>query len=372
MPSVTRGAVTIELPETWMLEPRRRQVASIPGPDGGLSPHQLAQAIGEHFEELEVLPLVPTDTAVAASKRRRSARESKSAVESASLKVAVGPKENAVLLIEQDGVYSWVQGTVVESGRRVRGVRGRTVSFELELLPSATAIRSKTRGFKLKKLLKPLKVFVFKFLGGVAVGQVVKRFERDIKPGLVMIRSSNPDHRWTSLQAGEKRPTLTKGRQARVLLLVHGTFSSTEGGYGHLKASQAGRQFLDRAIAQYDLVIGFDHRTLSEDPKENADQLWDALKAIDSGDGIEIEAVSHSRGALVLRSLVEHILDPEGPIRVTRAIMVAGPNAGTRLAAPNTGPTSSTCTPTSSSSVRSSCLGRFLRADWPQRLSASR
>ena len=210
------------------------------GPTAGCRLVDFAQAIGEHFEELEVLPLVPTGY-----RSRRVEAKAFSPRKQVCCGIGVtkgcrGPQRERGSPDRAGRRFSSVQGTVVESGRRVRGVRGRTVSFELELLPSATAIRSKTRGFKLKKLLKPLKVIVFKFLAEVAVGQVVKRFERDVSTGLVLIRSSEPTVEWA---AGPAVPTLPKGQPARVLLLVHGTFSSTEGGDGHRRRRRRGDSF---------------------------------------------------------------------------------------------------------------------------------
>ena len=51
---------------------------------------------------------------------------------------------------------------------------------------------------------------------------------------------------------------------------VPGTFSSTVGSYGHLAHTAHGRRFLEKALANYDAVVGYDHHTLSEDPRQNA------------------------------------------------------------------------------------------------------
>lgn len=330
MPAKTRDGVTFELPERWKFEARRRGKTDETVP-GTVTADQVALAIGEHFELVTVQPMAPDSAAPRPSRRRG---EPATPPEPGVVRVTVAADENAVLLVEQDGAYFWVDGTATDGQKRRGAVATRTVTFELDLRDTATPRRGRTRGFTPKILLKPLKVIVFKFLAKVAVGKVVEHFEKDLTTGLVWITSSKDSDRWAPLEPGQAGPKLPKDRQARVLLLVHGTFSSTEGGYGHLKASQPGRQFLDRSLASYDAVIGFDHRTLTEDPKTNAEHIQAALEGLDQGQGIVIDAVTHSRGALVLRSLAEHLLGTTGPIRVNRAVMVAGPNAGTSLAAP--------------------------------------
>ena len=64
----------------------------------------------------------------------------------------------------------------------------------------------------------------------------------------------------------------------RVLLFIHGTFSSTVGGFGALGIDENGKGFLRTAIAAYDAVIGFDHKTLSVDPRQNAENLLKRLR----------------------------------------------------------------------------------------------
>ena len=71
---------------------------------------------------------------------------------------------------------------------------------------------------------------------------------------------------------------LPTDRPVRVLLFIHGTFSSTAGGFGALAASEDGRRFLGVLRSAYDAVIGYNHKTLSLDPKQNAEDLLERLQ----------------------------------------------------------------------------------------------
>ena len=104
---------------------------------------------------------------------------------------------------------------------------------------------------------------------------------------------------------------------------MHGTFSSTVGAYGALCATPFGRTFLEGALASYDLVLGYDHRTLSETPHGNAADLFEWLTGLRSVLPPRIDAISHSRGGLVLRSLVEAIRQRSQDPRSTSAADIA-------------------------------------------------
>lgn len=65
---------------------------------------------------------------------------------------------------------------------------------------------------------------------------------------------------------------------------------------------------------------------------ENAEELLAQLRALVPQSGVDADAVTQSRGALVLRSLVEQLLPPGDKLAIRNAAMVAGPNAGTLLA----------------------------------------
>jgi hypothetical protein len=78
-----------------------------------------------------------------------------------------------------------------------------------------------------------------------------------------------------------------------ILVFIHGTASSTLGSFGDLRSANPA---LWSALEQRFTggIYGFEHRTLSESPIENALQLAQALPA-----GAQVSLVSHSRGGLV-------------------------------------------------------------------------
>ena len=116
----------------------------------------------------------------------------------------------------------------------------------------------------------------------------------------------------------------------RSLLLIHGTFSNTASAYKDLAKST----FFDRVKDAYDdRIFGFDHFSLCRTPEENARMLLEALPEQTT----TFDVVTHSRGGLVLRNLVERT-GQFGPLsrrfKLGRAVLVASPNDGTPLATP--------------------------------------
>jgi hypothetical protein len=127
--------------------------------------------------------------------------------------------------------------------------------------------------------------------------------------------------------------TLASGKPTsseRSLLFIHGTFSNAASAYGALGRSS----FFDRVKDLYDdRVFAFDHFSLSRTPEENARMLLEGLP----DQATTFDVITHSRGGLVLRNLVERA-DALGPIaqrfKLGRAVLVASPNEGTPLATP--------------------------------------
>jgi hypothetical protein len=118
---------------------------------------------------------------------------------------------------------------------------------------------------------------------------------------------------------------------SRSLLLLHGTFSNTASAYKAL----ANSTFFERVKDLYaDRIFGFDHFSISRTPEDNARMLLEGLPA----HATTFDVVSHSRGGLVLRSLVEQTSsfgEPARRFKLGRAVLVASPNEGTPLATPD-------------------------------------
>ena len=249
----------------------------------------------------------------------------------ASLAVDVAAGEDAVVLVERDGVYSWHLPT--HPAGRTRGLDTRTATFEIDLQPAPAVSGRHDRGLIGHLVQGAVQAIVFRFVAPAVLGKVVTKLEENVRTGLVHLKGEQlsqwePFETLDQLQLPTDRPT-------RVLLFVHGTFSSTVGGFGALALGAAGQAFLANAVHTYDAVIGYDHRTLSLDPRQNAVDLLERLSKHPASGGITIDIVTHSRGGLTTRAFVEEVL-PQSSWRaiVDKIVFVAATNGGTHLADP--------------------------------------
>jgi hypothetical protein len=126
----------------------------------------------------------------------------------------------------------------------------------------------------------------------------------------------NSPEQWAQLAGG------------RALLLIHGTFSSTHGGFGGLDAATVAA--LNEAYAGR--VIAFDHPTVSVSLAANVDALY---RLTDAPGPLDVDILAHSRGGLVARELVRRQTAPDAKYRVRRVVFAATPNRGTPLADPD-------------------------------------
>lgn len=119
----------------------------------------------------------------------------------------------------------------------------------------------------------------------------------------------------------------------RILLLLHGTFSSVDGCFGEL--------LNDRSFAQlrrrYAYVLGLEHDTLTVAPEYNAAQARAALLRLRARGKPRVDIISHSRGGLVARCLSEFgpVTSPLCKINdglIERLVMIGTPNSGTPAA----------------------------------------
>ncbi|MCB1491086.1 MAG: hypothetical protein KDJ77_04685, partial [Rhodobiaceae bacterium] len=302
------------------------------------------------FAGLQMQDVVATDEVViepdpkAPAAKRRSRRRAAD-LEPATLKVDLGPDELAVVLVERDGMLSWLPPDTVSKPRaRRRGGKaaatGGTATFTIGAPPEAAGRRGRKarRGFLtdtvIDAILGPVRVHVLRFVAGKLVDKVRKRLEEKITPGLIFMDGNDPE-RWIPGEAVKKIPKLEEKRPLRILLMVHGTFSSTRGSFGALGLMPTGKAFLADARKHYDAIIGFDHSTLGATPMENATDIAIALSDLKLPKNTQFDAVGYSRGGLVLRSLLERVLvDAGSPYTFGKAIFVGCTNGGTALADP--------------------------------------
>ena len=92
-------------------------------------------------------------------------------------------------------------------------------------------------------------------------------------------------------EAGD--PRLTDAAQGKpMLVLIHGTGSYTVGGFSDLREDETTWSQLRQRFPGG--IFGFEHRTFSESPSENALALLEALPK-----GAKVSLLTHSRGGLV-------------------------------------------------------------------------
>ncbi len=361
MPSIVlNGGARVTAPETFdvvqptAVPPDVRRASPIrttrPVPlqqsSGGddLNDALLASLGGQDLRLTDTVELQPRFDPTPPSGRRSATASPIPAVQTAHLDVDVSGTEGAVVLLEQDGVYTWVlpseavapEAVSPESPGAVRRGPGTQASgavrFEIPIQASRPATREPQRGLLGDILFDRVKAYVLKYVARLAVEYGIGFLERHIEPGLVTIGSVDSSL-WVR-GATVDTAALPKDRAAQVLLLVHGTFSSTVGGFGALSTTPWGREMLQACLAKYDAVLGFDHRTLSEDPGENAQQILTALQEVEWGSfAPHIDAVAHSRGGLVLRSLADQLLSQSNwKPELGQMVLVGATNGGTELA----------------------------------------
>ena len=254
--------------------------------------------------------------------------------------------ESAVLLVEQEGTYEWHYPFKHQDKPAKRTTRGgdsidvprRLVIFRVPIgedSPIPRPVRGSRvhRGPITNYIKGKIQGLILKFVARKSIGLLTRRLERGVSAGPVVITSNTDVDVWTH-QSPYPLEALPADRARRVLLFIHGTFSSTVGSFGAMTTFTEGQRLLEQALAHYDLVIGFDHYTLSETPEQNAEQLLNALlPLIDQGQALEIDAISFSRGGLVFRYFSEVLLnDAQLNIHCRKAIFVGCTNNGTELA----------------------------------------
>lgn len=261
------------------------------------------------------------------------------------LDVTLGTNEDAVILLEQDGVLSWsfpkkVNDEALIERRAKRTADGqrsqRRATFELEIHASSNKTRrARLPSFITEMIYTNVRAYVLRFTARVAASGAMAFLERNVREGLIHLKTTDPQS-WGLVRPD--RLKLPTDRQASILLMVHGTFSTTLGSFGALGATPWGINLLSDAQAKYDLVLGFDHLTLSRDPLENAVEILKALESIPDNGQVapKIDIVCFSRGGLVARSLIEYLLPASNwKPQIGSVAFVGCTNEGTRLAEPD-------------------------------------
>ena len=273
---------------------------------------------------------------VIVSKRKSTRAFTAAATTPPEVTVGLSDDENAVLLTEQDGMYRWHFGTdaTPKMATRKRGSKNESINKEVVFLlnnESFTGSSPTSRSF-ISTILSPIKTYILKFISRAAITSVMRYLEQDTKERLVKLVKGSTE--WQPVE-NFKRLGLDSISEPKILLFIHGTFSTTTGAFGMFNELPWGQKFMDAALSHYDAVIGYDHRSLGKDPFRNAQDLLELLKA-HQGNPMQIDIIAHSRGGLVTRSFIEKLLPSSGTaFNVKKAILVGATNDGTLLASPD-------------------------------------
>ena len=286
-------------------------------PISPIAPDPLADAIAaQDFELVD-------DVAIAARPTTRAVPTAPPVVE-----VPVPVDQHAIMLVARDDVYEWVlPDAAPQSDRRLRNgpsANARSLTFTLPIGPAAVT----TRGIG-AIASGSMRAWVLRFAARALTPIAIGFLERKVETRFVDMKAPLPLE-WSTAHDFDGAVS-----SPRVLLFVHGTFSSTIGAYHGLAATDEGRAFFQWACTRYDEIIGYDHATLSVDPLANAKELHARL-ARRYGDAQPIiDVVAHSRGGLVARALVEMVAPGEAwQPRFDRVVMAGCTNGGTHLAEP--------------------------------------
>ena len=232
--------------------------------------------------------------------------------------------EKVVLYTDESGVTTWNFAQAADGTQDVsRGTGGmRTYVLRRYAAPAGDG-----RGILGDLGRKYIRVLAFR-IADPAIGRVadfaVDRWEAKHHP--YRLRTFTLDDKsapGSDLAAAD----LGFYRAGRALLFIHGTGSSTAGGLGGLDDAVLAKLHEHYAGR----VLAFDHPTVGTAPRDNARELL----ALMQGDGWKLDIVSHSRGGLVARYLIEQSSDlavTPGKVEVRRVVFAGVPNAGTPLA----------------------------------------
>jgi CHAT domain-containing protein len=288
---------------------RRRGAAPKATPDlPGLPPEFLTA--GSSVTEEAVLEPAATRTRAAAA----------SAVD---LSCDVEPGHTAILAIRHQSGALTFHPPVQSVSRTARGPS--QIQFKVQLNQPAT------RGL-VGNAIKAIVIKVAKMGADKGVSVLLPRLAEAVEKAAWKRRGlAEGWHRVSqeTLAAGTLEPGVPVS-PGRSLLLLHGTFSDAAGAFCGLVKTN----FFDRVKSTYgDRIFAFNHFSVSRTPEQNARMLLEGLPE----QATVFDVVTHSRGGLVLRTLIESA-EQLGELgrRFTpgRIVLVASPNDGTPLATP--------------------------------------
>jgi len=333
--------VTIEAPKGVKINRGQLNKPSIsPRVRGGGAGKNITQELHRALEstDFDLVETVSIDATRGPSPavRRRSKKH-----RNIDLSVKVSENESALILVDNDGYFEWFHpeniNKAAPSPQQQRQDRGKILQFSLELGSSPSGVTAPT--YQNRNLLKKIKnlifdkavLYVVKFIVRKGLEKISDWVDGDGPFGLFRMSGSDPK-RWYPAKRnkiGKFKSTKSK----RVLLWIHGTFSTTQGSFSNLALNTSTHQtFLSEIYEEYDDVIAFDHKTLGITTSENARDLREELSKIDTKYTYIIDIISYSRGGLVARQFIENELSYLANYELGKSIFVGSTLAGTELA----------------------------------------
>lgn len=249
--------------------------------------------------------------------------------------VSLGARERAVVVARHPSGAMTFHGPddLVAHRGAARRAGGSAARFRLALRPDPMAVRG-VIGKAVKLLILKLKDTVLEKAMDAAAGLAIKAGGRGTE--WLWWKAQGREEGWFQVSPaadrlrlrGVSRDDVPAGE--RSLLLLHGTFSHAASCFRGL----AGSRFFEEIRPLYgDRVFAFNHFTVSRSPEDNVRMLLEFLRDRPH----DFDVITHSRGGLVLRQMVELPGSFGGlarRMRIGHAVLVASPNAGTPLATP--------------------------------------
>ena len=171
-------------------------------------------------------------------------------------------------------------------------------------LEGALATRGTTRGFLGDVMLRVIEVVSGKVVDKIAdfgASAIVKKFDAQVNEGVYRLSADS-----LTLKDSAPLDQVPPRPNGPILVLVHGTFSTTSGTFGKLWTEHPQR--VRELFRKYDsAVYALDHATLGASPIDNALTLARALPA-----GADVHLLTHSRGGLVAEVLARLATDMAG------------------------------------------------------------
>ncbi|HNP60751.1 MAG TPA: CHAT domain-containing protein [Nitrospirales bacterium] len=205
--------------------------------------------------------------------------------------------DDLIQLELDQGIKLWVRADDLERDFGLTPSRGST--GDVVELPLALPLGTPSRGIVGNWVIKGFKVFGLDPVG--ATTDLIKdKVEGVMKPGPGLYRWEGKESSdYTRIKSLAKEKTDTPW-----LVFIHGTASSTEGSFGGLWEGGANARMVQLLGHYPKRVLAFQHRTLSQNPIQNALDLAGYFP-----EGARLHLVSHSRGGLVGELLCRSIME---------------------------------------------------------------